>query len=63
MNMTHSPVHYADIAEHAHTAEAQSEEFSNPGQSAEGLHRGPSIQVVGAELYDKEMKQQPDWQA
>lgn len=62
-NITHSPAHCADIAEHAHTAEAQSETFSNPGQAAEGLHRGSSIEVTGAELYDKEMKQQPDWQA
>ena len=54
INITHSPVHYADSAEHAHTAEAQSMACIT-AQSAERLYSGPSVEIVGAELYDNEL--------
>ena len=54
VNITHSPVHYADTAEHAHSAEAQGQ-ASIAAKAAEGLYSEPSIEIVGAELYDNEL--------
>ena len=53
--ITHSPVRYGDDAERAHASEAQSEQYTGPALPAEGLYSGPSIEIIGAELYDKEL--------
>lgn len=57
--ITHSPVEDADSAEHARTAEAHNEARRDLAQSAEGLCSRPSIEIVGSELYDRELHQQP----
>ena len=44
---------FADKAEHVHTAEAQSNGCISLAQSAEGLYHEPSVEIIGAELYDK----------
>lgn len=54
---------YADSAEHALTAEAHNETLRDLAQSAEGLYSRPSIEIVGSELYDRELHQQPHLQA
>ena len=45
---------FADKAEHVHTAEAQSKGCISLAQSAEGLYHEPSVEIIGAELYDNE---------
>lgn len=61
--MSHSPVGYADSAEHTHTGEAHNETRRDLTESAEGLYSAPSIEIVGSELYDRELHQHPDLQA
>lgn len=56
-SITHSSMRHAGNAEHAHVSEAQSPSCHGPAQSVDGLlPSGPSVEIMGTELYDDDFK-------